>query len=100
MSNQPTNVSHLPAYASRAGARPAPVGGEQRKFVAKGHDAQLQDAQHNRLDTTLVTLAGDTFNGTVIKRDKFTITLRLDSGEETIFYKHAIESITIKRNAA
>lgn len=72
-----------------------------RKFVAKGHDAQLQEAQYGTLLVTLTTMSGAVITGTVTKRDKFTITLRHSQGEnagqDEIFYKHAIEGVLIAR---
>lgn len=74
---------------------------EHRKFVAKGHDAQLMDAQMNGLQTTIALMSGNAVTGTIVKRDKFTITLRYSAGThagtEEIFYKHAIESVMIVR---
>jgi sRNA-binding regulator protein Hfq len=112
--NGQANVSHLPnvrAYvapennvrhlrpqdgdfnpgAARAGRRP---------FVAKGHDAQLQDAQNSGREIRITTIAGEIAFGKIARRDKFTITLEITQGEDTgahdIFYKHAIESVRVK----
>lgn len=79
---------------------PAP----KRPFVAKGHDAQLMEAQHDGLQTTIVTVSGGEYVGIIVKRDKFTITLRHDNGahaeagQDEIFYKHAIEGVRIRRS--
>lgn len=94
---QSPNVHHLSsAFSSN--------GGQGKKFVAKGHDSQLQDAQYGKLPTTITTLRGDTVRGTVVKRDKYTITLRLAegsmAGQDEIFYKHAIESVMVQRPAS
>lgn len=122
--SQPSNVTHLnrdpkTLFAARGvphldsskfgqaeyTPRPPFQGNQaaQRPFVAKGHDAQLMEAQHNSLPTTLTTMFGNTFVGTIVKRDKFTITLRHSEGEsagqDEIFYKHAIESVLIRRTA-
>lgn len=74
----------------------------RKKFIAKGHDAQLQDAQYGKFEVRLALLSGDKCYGTVVKRDKFTITLRHNGGEfdgqEEIFYKHAIESVLVFRD--
>ena len=74
---------------------------EHRKFVAKGHDAQLMDAQMNALQTTVKLMSGESAIGIIVKRDKFTITIRycagIQTGMEEIFYKHAIESVMIVR---
>lgn len=66
-----------------------------KKFVAKGHDAQLMDAQMNHLPVSLTTVSGTTIAGTISKRDKYTITIRSEAGQDEIFYKHAIESVLI-----
>lgn len=108
--NMPASVSHLPVALRNPertylGPREG-MGGEKKKFVAKGHDSQLQDAQHGRLPVTITTLSGTPFNGTIARRDKYTITLRHNSpgtvvdGQDEIFYKHAIESVLIDRRAA
>lgn len=85
------------------GTRP-PVDGERKRFVAKGHDAQLQDAQNTHREIRIVTTGGETVYGKIIRRDKFTITLEITQGSEAganeIFYKHAIESVRIKAPAA
>jgi RNA chaperone Hfq len=121
--NPQNNVSHLSAYErnpaprdqratlhaprriTAGGESPAFFGGEPRKkFVAKGHDSQLQDAQHNKHPVEIMTTSEVTLAGTISRRDKYTITLRLsrgtDAGKDLIVYKHAIESVLIDRAAA
>lgn len=110
------NISHLSSYqrdtltASRPRPRPEfkphQPGPEftppRKKFVAKGHDSQLQDAQHNKFPVE-VTMIGDggVVKGTVSRRDKYTITVNLTSGTEAgkdlMIFKHAIESVMIDR---
>lgn len=98
--NQPI-VSHLPSVASYVGSATASrtphpaVSGERKRFVAKGHDAQLQDAQHARRVITINTMSGESHSGIIARRDKFTVTLETTGGDHEIFYKHAIESIGI-----
>lgn len=85
---------------------------QAKKFVAKGHDAQLEKAQYGRLPVTISLISGSVYVGTIVKRDKFTITLRHDAastvspddsriaswaGQDEIFYKHAIEGVLIKQ---
>lgn len=111
-----SNASHLPnvrAYVSDAQPRPRPRPDFQaaaseaprKRFVAKGHDAQLQDAQMNGLPVRITCLSGIVVNGTITRRDKYTVTLQhdaenaADGGEQEIFYKHAIESILVKKAA-
>lgn len=77
-----------------------PTSAPHKKFVAKGHDAQLMDAQMSHAAVTLNTISGATFDGTISRRDKFTITLRDKEGQDEIFYKHAIESVRILRPQA
>lgn len=85
------------------GVRPQTEGGERKRFVAKGHDAQLQDLQFTGREVRITTMSGLEAFGKVIRRDKFTITLELAQGTEAgaheIFYKHAIESVQIKSPA-
>lgn len=73
----------------------------KKPFVAKGHDKDLLDAQNNRHATTIF-VAGEDFVGTIVRRDKFTITLRHETVDgdvvDEIFYKHAIERVRIVRH--
>lgn len=69
-----------------------------KRFVAKGHDAQLQAAQHDKSHVVVVTLQGDSYVGELVRRDKYTVTIRpATSVEEYIIYKHAIESVCITK---
>jgi sRNA-binding regulator protein Hfq len=76
---------------------------KKQPFVAKGHDAQLMDAQNNVTPTTISLISGGSYEGIIVKRDKYTITLRhaeglgLEAGQDEIFYKHAIEGVRIRR---
>jgi len=111
--NTQAHVSHLSSYERGAVARPPfqpfrPTQGgtaaaAPKKFVAKGHDAQLQDAQYNNLPVEVVTLLESVIKGVIVRRDKYTVTLRLsagtDAGKDLMIYKHAIESILIERTA-
>lgn len=79
--------------------RPAP-----KKFVAKGHDAQLQEAQYNSLPVYLLLLdapADGWEEGKIVRRDKYTVTFRCATGQfaglDQIVYKHAIAKVVIKR---
>ena len=111
MNTQPSTVSHLSGYERRSTLhaprrdqalhddRPAP-----RKFVAKGHDSQLQEAQHNKFPVEVLTINGEEIiRGVISRRDKYTITVKLesgrDAGKDLIIYKHAIESILVNREA-
>ena len=75
------------------------------KYIAKGHDAQLQQAMYSKSPVTLHLLGmGSPYSitGTIVRRDKFTITLAHlggdFSGMEEIFYKHAIASVLIEKH--
>lgn len=77
----------------------------RKKFVAKGHDSQLQDAQYGKFPVEITTMGdGTVIHGLITRRDKFTITLRItrgtDAGKELIVYKHAIESVLINKEVA
>ena len=76
----------------------------QNKYVAKGHDAQLQNAMYSKSIVRLQILGKDrTAIGLITKRDKFTITLSHTVGDlfgmDEIFYKHAIESVLIEKSS-
>lgn len=113
--NDQANVSHAPRDVRKDPlTNVLPIFGNvehtgfapRKKFIAKGHDAQLMDAQFGNLETVITTMSGSEFVGTIVKRDKFTITLRHCSetvalaGQDEIFYKHAIESVRIARKLA
>lgn len=112
MSEQ-TNVSHLPVYqretlhAPRPRPRPQwkaePAEASRKKFTAKGHDSQLQDAQHGKFPVEIITLNDGSIKGTISRRDKYTITVNLtsgrDKGKDLIIFKHAIESVLIDKGA-
>lgn len=112
-----SNVSHLPnvrAYVD--GGRPRQDfganaanqanDGARKRFVAKGHDAQLQEAQLTSAPVQLTCVSGIVVKGIISRRDKYTVTLRhseqtdnAEAGDHEIFYKHAIESVLIKKAA-
>lgn len=108
--NAPSNISHLSSYERQQQPRttmrrPGPAAQQdqpfepRKKFVAKGHDSQLQQAQFSKALVEITTMGEVLIKGTISRRDKFTVTLRLnkgvDAGKELIIYKHAIESILI-----
>jgi sRNA-binding regulator protein Hfq len=55
----------------------------------KGHDATLKKLQDNESLTNFYLIGGGALIGTVLDRDKFTITVLVD-GREVVLYKHAI----------
>lgn len=65
------------------------------KFIPKGHDAILKNAQDSKQPIHMVMVSGEAADGTVFNRDKFTITLESFDGVKTTYYKHAIESFSI-----
>ena len=70
--------------------------GQQKKFEAKGHDKQLQEAQNARHEVDVCTISGRQFNGEITRRDRYTVTIRTDD-QTLIIFKHAIETIEILR---
>ena len=77
----------------------------KKKFVAKGHDAQLQEAQQSGSPVTILlnNIDGELF-GSIIRRDRYTITVRhTQVGDTTttdsIIYKHAIAMISTPTKA-
>lgn len=71
-----------------------------KKFVAKGHDAQLQEAQYGKFTVTVTPISDPDlfYTGHITRRDKYTVTiLNPLTGIESIIYKHAIEAIQIDR---
>lgn len=89
-------------YHAHSDARgPSTLRPAQKKFVAKGHDAQLQEAQMSGLVVRVECMDSgidESVVGRIMKRDKFTITLRPTDpidGEDYIIYKHAIRMIAL-----
>lgn len=65
----------------------------KKPFVAKGHDAILKGVQDSKGNVIITTIGDGTEHfGMLIARDKYTITIKLESGSTKTFYKHAIES--------
>jgi len=115
----PSNVSHLSTYDRNAAGvrretlhrseRPVrlavdnerPAFGERKKFVAKGHDRLLENAQYGKNRVRLALMDGSNVYGKVVARDKFTITLqhepsdREESGLAECFYKHSIQGVLV-----
>lgn len=67
------------------------------KFVAKGHDAILKNAQDASERIEIIAMSGDVIVGKILNRDKFTITILEDSGKKRTVYKHGIESFSIEK---
>lgn len=83
---------------SRPDSRPP----QQQGFVAKGHDRQLQEAQQSGASVRLTLIDQEyPVSGVIVRRDKYTITLRLtegqEAGNEEFFYKHGISSVLVRR---
>lgn len=74
----------------KPGARPP-----KKVFVAKGHDAILKNMQDTAGKVEITTMGdGSTHVGTLVARDKYTITIQCADGRRYTFYKHAIESFS------
>jgi sRNA-binding regulator protein Hfq len=65
------------------------------KFVAKGHDAILKNAQDAGSDIAIEFMSGNQILGKLVNRDKYTITVLVPSGDKMTVYKHAIEFFTV-----
>lgn len=101
--------SHIVAFPSdisaarRSSAPPRDMGAKKKAFVAKGHDAQLKEAQNEGYFVTLTTMLGERFEGKIIRRDRYTVTLKSSANGvftdevATIYYKHGIISLTIRK---
>lgn len=75
------------------------VDGKQ-KFVAKGHDAILKVGQDAGSSIQLTFMgSSEIIIGTLVNRDKFTITIEFESGNRETFYKHAIKSFKVIKAA-
>lgn len=77
------------AGVGASGIRPRNTPG---KFVAKGHDRQLDEMKKANQEVTVI-IAGDGLTGKIVTKDKWTITLDCGRGEHHLIYKHAIERI-------
>lgn len=84
------------AQPQRQHAAPRP----NEKFQAKGHDKQLQDAQYGDATVEVETISGTFYSGKLVRRDRYTVTLKSATGRERIIFKHAIECITVLRTGA
>lgn len=69
-----------------------------RRFVAKGHDAQLEKAQKEGREVFITMMDGsEDIVGVITRRDKWTLTIReFEATHQVIVYKHAISTIVIK----
>jgi sRNA-binding regulator protein Hfq len=100
------NVSHLnKSYAIANSRYPAvqPNGEGKKKFVAVGHDKQLEEAQFNKFPVSLGMVSSGIIRGIIVRRDRYTITIRHSSGAnegfDEIVFKSAIEGIIIERTS-
>lgn len=64
----------------------------KKPMVAKGHDAILKGFQDRSARITIIAISGETYAGTVVARDRWTITIRDKDNTSVTIYKHAIES--------
>jgi sRNA-binding regulator protein Hfq len=77
------------------------LSGQKPKFEAKGHDKALLNAETKKLKTLITTVGGEIDSGIIVRRDRYTVTLATDNapGKEIIYFKHALESISIEKGA-
>lgn len=62
-----------------------------KKSMAKGHDAVLKALQDGGRKITITLISGETVEGKITGRDKFTVTVLTSVGRREVVYKHAIE---------
>jgi sRNA-binding regulator protein Hfq len=82
-------------YEGNAERRPFDQGAAPRKpsMIAKGHDAILKSLQDRSATIEIYPMhCADPIIGKMINRDRYTITVELDTGARRTVYKHAIES--------
>lgn len=79
--------------------RSIPASGDRREaprkpsMIAKGHDAILKAFQDRSATVEIYPMhCADPIVGKMINRDRYTITVELESGKRRTVYKHAIES--------
>jgi sRNA-binding regulator protein Hfq len=94
---------------NRGGYSGKPVSGAPKKpATPKGHDAVLKALQDDGREITIIMQSGDNIIGTVVARDKFTISVRETLDEAMagsparthVVYKHAIESFFAQAKSA
>lgn len=98
MSAVPNNVRPLHANRDVTQEFRRPQHTENRNpggFVAKGHDRALQHAEQDRRMLRIDTMSGYSFEGRMVRRDRYTITIRTEEGREKCFFKHGIESFEV-----
>jgi sRNA-binding regulator protein Hfq len=100
------NDNVRPLHANRDyGSQPqqrqyTPRPNDKGEFKAKGHDKQLQDAQYGDATVEVESISGTFYSGKLVRRDRYTVTLKSATGRERIIFKHAIECITVLRTGA
>lgn len=67
-------------------------GNKQQPPKLIGHEAFLKALEASLTSIELVTMAGETFEGTVKHSDKYTVSIKNLADETRVFFKHAIES--------
>lgn len=91
-----------PTY-NRGNNKPS-TGAPRKPATAKGHDAVLKAIQDDGREITIVMQSGEKINGTVVARDKFTISVSqhdsLGGRLISVVYKHAIESFSAQAKSA
>lgn len=77
--------SHTPAMPATASPR-------KPGMIAKGHDAILKGLQDRTAQISIFAISGELYEGAVVARDRWTITIRDKNNTNVTIYKHAIES--------
>lgn len=83
----------LAAERVRASRRPAAQGKpEKKRPTATGHEAFLQMLTASKAPVIITFLDGTIDNGVIACSDKFTISIKKQSGGTRVIFKHAIKS--------
>jgi sRNA-binding regulator protein Hfq len=102
-SAEPRSHENAPAAFDRTGKPYQPSSAPRRSSSSSGssqprvsgHDSVLRAIQNQGRATHVILLSGDELHGPIVGRDKFTITLRIDTNppQRRLIFKHAIEQL-------
>lgn len=88
----PDRIPYTPSTDTR-------IGPTKPRFVPKGHDRVLDDLQKSGAVCLVRRMGGEVDPGVVMKRDKFTVTIRHTEGDfaggEEVIFKHDIAGIIV-----
>lgn len=65
--------------------------GDSSSVIGKGHDGTLRRLQDARADIKIYMISGRVYEGKVLNRDRWTITIHTVKDKAVTLYKHAIE---------